>query len=233
MTGPYGVTAAGFVRKPLEVILRDIEDRQRSTIDSALDVSADQPLGKMNAIAADPIDELWRLAPTDCFVAAPTGKVLLEVPSADRVTVYRMPEFLHWSRYGFAPADIVKQFPTSHSESHSIHVGPSGVFTDLVEIFGEDHRPADTLATLMHPALVKIAAGDGKVARFIAHGMLRGPNNPSLVATWYAKLCDQNGEIAKLLRSNLSSLPSTHDGIDPDVAATWIPPWEREKAGAA
>jgi len=58
----YGVTDTGFSRKPLAVILAEIEADQKATIDPTLDVSAHSVLGQMNGVMARKLSELWELA---------------------------------------------------------------------------------------------------------------------------------------------------------------------------
>jgi hypothetical protein len=58
----YGLTDDGFVRKPLSVILSEIEQRERDEISSALDVSSSSPVGQLNGIFAGDLDGLWAVA---------------------------------------------------------------------------------------------------------------------------------------------------------------------------
>lgn len=58
----YGVTATGFVTKPVTQIQTEIEQDQLDTIDPQLDTSPDQALGQMNGILAEKLGELWELA---------------------------------------------------------------------------------------------------------------------------------------------------------------------------
>lgn len=55
----YGLTPTGFVRKPLEVILADIEARQRATIAEDIDQSPESVLGQNNGILAREISLGW------------------------------------------------------------------------------------------------------------------------------------------------------------------------------
>lgn len=57
-----GVTAQGFVAKTVDDILSDIEASQLATIDPALDVSPEQPIGQLNGIYSDQLAQLWELA---------------------------------------------------------------------------------------------------------------------------------------------------------------------------
>lgn len=56
----YGLTPAGFIRKPFEQILADIEARQRATIAEDIDQSEGSLLHQMNVIKAQELDEAWR-----------------------------------------------------------------------------------------------------------------------------------------------------------------------------
>lgn len=60
----YGLTATGFVRKPYEVILAEIEASQRSgtTAGASLNVSPDSLVGQLNAPIAAKLAELWEVA---------------------------------------------------------------------------------------------------------------------------------------------------------------------------
>jgi hypothetical protein len=55
----YGLTSTGFVRKPLEQILADIEARQRATIAEDLDQSTESIVGQLNGIYAREIALAW------------------------------------------------------------------------------------------------------------------------------------------------------------------------------
>lgn len=55
----YGLTPTGFVRKPLEQILADIEARQRATIAEDLDQSTEGIVGQLNGIYAREIALAW------------------------------------------------------------------------------------------------------------------------------------------------------------------------------
>ncbi len=57
----YGVTDEGFVDKPLETILEEIEAEQLTNISSTLDVSATSPIGQLNAIFASHLREAWEV----------------------------------------------------------------------------------------------------------------------------------------------------------------------------
>jgi uncharacterized phage protein gp47/JayE len=57
----YGVTADGFVRKPIETILEEIEAAQKSAFGADFDTSDASIAGQNNAIFVTHIDELWEL----------------------------------------------------------------------------------------------------------------------------------------------------------------------------
>ncbi len=59
----YGVTAEGFVVKPLSQIRADINARQLASpkIGAAQDLSDESPLGQLNAAVAAEINEVWEL----------------------------------------------------------------------------------------------------------------------------------------------------------------------------
>lgn len=59
-----GLTSEGFELATLEDIVADIEGDQLATIDPALDVSAEQPLGQINGIVAKKLAEVWELDQT-------------------------------------------------------------------------------------------------------------------------------------------------------------------------
>lgn len=55
----YGITPTGFVVKPLEVILEELAQRQRSEIDPNWNTEADSLAGQYNGIFADQLAQLW------------------------------------------------------------------------------------------------------------------------------------------------------------------------------
>jgi uncharacterized phage protein gp47/JayE len=57
-----GVTATGFVGKTVEEIKAETEADQLSTVNPALNLSADQPFGQFNAIFSKKLAELWEVA---------------------------------------------------------------------------------------------------------------------------------------------------------------------------
>lgn len=57
----YGLTPQGFVLKPQQVILDEMEAEQLATIDPALDVSSDQEIGQLNGIMSRTFAKLWEL----------------------------------------------------------------------------------------------------------------------------------------------------------------------------
>ncbi len=54
-----GMTALGFTPKTIQEILGEIGAEQLATVDPALDISPDQPLGQINGIYASKLAELW------------------------------------------------------------------------------------------------------------------------------------------------------------------------------
>jgi uncharacterized phage protein gp47/JayE len=60
---PYGLTATGFVRKPLEVILSEVEAKQRANTVPNLNASATSVIGgALNTAIAPQVAELWEVA---------------------------------------------------------------------------------------------------------------------------------------------------------------------------
>lgn len=57
----YGLTSDGFVDKPLEVILAEIEQEQKTLLGDDLDVSPGQPLGQVNGVISLKLRELWEV----------------------------------------------------------------------------------------------------------------------------------------------------------------------------
>jgi uncharacterized phage protein gp47/JayE len=55
----YGVTPEGYVRKPYEVILQEINDYQRANVSPTLDLSPESPQGQLNASIARQIAVVW------------------------------------------------------------------------------------------------------------------------------------------------------------------------------
>jgi uncharacterized phage protein gp47/JayE len=58
----YGVTSAGFVDKPVEVALAEIEAAQKAAFGATFDVTAQSPAGQINGIFAAHLRELWEVA---------------------------------------------------------------------------------------------------------------------------------------------------------------------------
>ena len=58
----YGVTSEGFVKKPLDVILREREDALITIYGAELIQTPQSPKGQENALTADLIADLWELA---------------------------------------------------------------------------------------------------------------------------------------------------------------------------
>jgi hypothetical protein len=58
----YGVTTAGFVKKPLQQIIADANARILSTVNAELDLDPDQPPGQVIGILADAFAQGWELA---------------------------------------------------------------------------------------------------------------------------------------------------------------------------
>jgi hypothetical protein len=57
-----GVTPQGFVLKTIEEIKLDIETDELATIDPTLVLSADQPIGEINAAVSKQLAEVWEVA---------------------------------------------------------------------------------------------------------------------------------------------------------------------------
>jgi hypothetical protein len=58
----YGVQPTGFVRKPLTVILSEIEAAMRTEFGSGVIQSAESPLGQLNGIFAELVSKEWEAA---------------------------------------------------------------------------------------------------------------------------------------------------------------------------
>jgi uncharacterized phage protein gp47/JayE len=58
----YGLTAAGFVAKPVEAIIADMQAAQASTIDSSINTSATGVIANLNASVAQQLAQCWELA---------------------------------------------------------------------------------------------------------------------------------------------------------------------------
>lgn len=57
----YGVSAVGFLRKPLPVILDDLAARQRGDIDPNWNTESDSLAGQYNGIIGDALAQLWEV----------------------------------------------------------------------------------------------------------------------------------------------------------------------------
>lgn len=60
----FGVTAQGFVPKPVQQILSEIVTAEEANMDPAIDTSAEEPLGQLNGIISEKIAEVWEVAQT-------------------------------------------------------------------------------------------------------------------------------------------------------------------------
>lgn len=69
----YGLSSTGFVPKPASVIQAEIEAAQIATIDPALDVSAESPIGQLNAVVVTKLAEVWQLADATYKARDPNG----------------------------------------------------------------------------------------------------------------------------------------------------------------
>lgn len=58
-TVQYGVTANGFVRKPVDVIIKSLNNKFRASFGSTFDVSPESPDGQIIGIIADEISSCW------------------------------------------------------------------------------------------------------------------------------------------------------------------------------
>jgi uncharacterized phage protein gp47/JayE len=58
----YGLLDSGFVDKPLENIIEDLEEDQKAEIATDLDVSSTSPVGQLNGIIGAHLRELWEVA---------------------------------------------------------------------------------------------------------------------------------------------------------------------------
>lgn len=57
----YGVVATGFSRKPLSVILAELEERNIAVFGPSVIQTAQSPLGQLNGLRADAIAEAWEI----------------------------------------------------------------------------------------------------------------------------------------------------------------------------
>jgi uncharacterized phage protein gp47/JayE len=55
-----GLTSEGFEAKDLQTILDEIEAEEHSRINASLDVSEEEPIGQVNRIFADQLDQAWQ-----------------------------------------------------------------------------------------------------------------------------------------------------------------------------
>lgn len=58
----YGVQPTGFVRKPLEIILSEIEAQNITEFGPGVIQTSQSPLGQLNGLFADLVTQLWELA---------------------------------------------------------------------------------------------------------------------------------------------------------------------------
>jgi len=59
---PYGLTATGFVPKPYEQVLADIQADMRSSFGDSIDLSPDSVFGQLAGIVAERVSEVWDAA---------------------------------------------------------------------------------------------------------------------------------------------------------------------------
>lgn len=81
-----GLTATGFEAKTAAEILSDVEAAQKAALGSDLDVSAEQPLGQINAILAAKLRELWELAEVVYNARVPAGATYAALDGVAEIT---------------------------------------------------------------------------------------------------------------------------------------------------
>lgn len=57
----YGLTPAGFVKKPLNVILEEINQQSRDIFGESVNIQPSSPIGQQNGINASSLSDLWEL----------------------------------------------------------------------------------------------------------------------------------------------------------------------------
>ena len=68
-----GLTATGYVAPTIEELKQEIEDDEHALVDAALDVSAEQPIGQINAIFAKKLAEAYEVVAVLANAMNPNG----------------------------------------------------------------------------------------------------------------------------------------------------------------
>lgn len=142
----YGVTDAGFLDKPEEVILEEIETSEKASIDPGLDVSAVSPAGQLNAIFAAKCRELWEVGQALYSGIDPDAatKALLTALSAITGTLRR--DATKTSVTGRLNVNAGVTVPAGSIAS--VDGNPDARFETLVAVTNSGGSPADFQTTL-------------------------------------------------------------------------------------
>jgi hypothetical protein len=143
----YGVTSAGFVKKPVAQIAADWKARVLSTVASDLELADDQPPGQVIGIGSEALGELWELAAV-AFNATNRGDA--EGALLDNIGTLtgtkrakERPSFvsctLHFSAAGTYAAGALVAYVNGYPTARFTNVD-----TIIVPTTGDDHSPIGT-----------------------------------------------------------------------------------------
>jgi uncharacterized phage protein gp47/JayE len=143
---PFGVTDLGFVDKPLDTILQEIEDAQKASIGAGFDVSAVSPAGQLNGIFAAKVRELWEVA--QAVYAA------LNPDTATKAQLTALAAFTGTLRLDASKTTVVGRLNLNAGVTvpagsiASVSGNPSARFVTLVDVTNSGGGAADFLTTL-------------------------------------------------------------------------------------
>lgn len=86
MPGPYGITTAGFIPKPLEDIKADLESGFRAVFGAAITTIAQSVFGQIIGITADRYADLWQLGLATYNAAFRDGAVGVQLDNIGALT---------------------------------------------------------------------------------------------------------------------------------------------------
>lgn len=171
----YGVTALGFVRKPLTTIIDSLNSKFQAAFGSTFDVSPESPDGQIIGIISDEIDQCWSQA-QQAFNAYRPGAV--EGVGLDNV----------------CELTNTKRYVDKHSEVTVVLTGSEGALVPAGSQVGDDAGmtftiQTDTLipgdATAVADQSGEYYVGINTVTKIVTQGVAgwTGVNNPDIGVT--------------------------------------------------
>lgn len=158
----YGLLDTGFVDKPLDVIIDDLETDQKAEMDSGLDVSSTSPVGQLNGTFGPAIRELWEL-----------GAALWSAIDPDKNTEAAQTAIAAWTgtvREGATKSTVVGRLNLDAGASvpagsvASVAGNPSARFVTLAAATNSGGGPADFDVDMEAETAGVVAANSGTLS---------------------------------------------------------------------